>query len=314
MRFGPFFWGQVLLTTILKLRIILLSDKRLLPKSWAAQKISNGSCHFTMWLIEVFWNQLYSTLFHPVKNCIVRSLEPTWTNQVLFFVLVLVLVLVKKSLSSHLCVSVDTFSQGHILRINKLGFTIWEYELLWIDVLWAFWRCSSDHQKGEIMKTGTVHRNFTFSLKFKLHLSTNCARSVRGPDVFFPCYNQLRRLLCTAGNKTKIVMGSFGHIFFVLIFKKKHPEKLVKCWDWICKMMIDVLFADFSNVENSSEKITVCSGLFCLGILRETSSRYFFVEPPLFRMCIWMLLVNWFRVLSVRMGESESSKLVDFTT
>lgn len=71
-------------------------------------------------------------------------------------------------------------------------------------------------------------------------------------------------------------------------------------------MMIDVLFADFPNVENSSEKITVCFGLFGLGILRETSSRYFFVEPPLFRMCIWMLLVNWFGVLSVRMGESES--------
>lgn len=73
------------------------------------------------------------------------------------------------------------------------------------------------------MKTGTVHMNFTFSLKFKLHLSTNCARSVRVPDGFFPCYNQLRQLLCTAGNKTKIVMGSFGHIFCKS--SKKHIQK-----------------------------------------------------------------------------------------
>lgn len=41
-------------------------------------------------------------------------------------------------------------------------------------------------------------------------------------------------------------------------------------------MMIDVLFADFPNVENSSEKITVCFGLFWLGKFEGNVLKAFF--------------------------------------
>lgn len=110
MRFGPFFWGQVLLTTILKFRIVLLSEKRLKPTAEQHKKYPMD--HFTMWLIELFWNQLYSTLFHPVTNCIVRSLQPTWTNQVLFFV-VCPSPSQKKSFQPFMCVSWHILTGAH---------------------------------------------------------------------------------------------------------------------------------------------------------------------------------------------------------